>query len=116
MLIQRSVRKISSHNLCHMTQDFKFVSNSQNDTGASLSPAQESLLAKTVFIPHGVIDFHKERAVDLGHLFREDMQGEGNHVLNCQLNYQLFETSTVHSWIQYHAHQIVGLSVVFDLL
>ena len=37
-------------------------------------------------------------------------------MLDCQLNSQLFETNTVHSWIQYHAHQIVGLSVVFDQL
>ena len=69
-----------------------------------------------MFITHVVIDFHKESAVDRGLLVREDMQGEGNHMFDCQSNYQLCETNTVHSWIQYHAHQMVGLSMIFYLL
>ena len=69
-----------------------------------------------MFIPHAVIDLHKERVVDCGILVREEIQGKGNRVLDCQSNYQLCETNTVHLWIQYHAHQIVGPAIVFDLL
>ena len=54
--------------------------------------------------------------VDRGLLFREEMQGEGNRVLNRQSKSGLCETNTVHSWIKYHAHHIVGLSVLFDPL
>ena len=69
-----------------------------------------------MFIPHAVIDLYKESAVDRGLLVREEIQGKVNFVLNRQLNSRLCETNTVHSWIQYHAHQIVGISIVFDLL
>ena len=71
---------------------------------------------ESVFIPHVVIDFHKERAVDRVLLVREEMQGEVNFLFDCKSNSQLCETNTVHLWIQYHAHQKVGLSVVFDPL
>ena len=69
-----------------------------------------------MFIPHVVIDFHKERMVDRGILVREEMQGKSNRVLNFQSNSWICETNTVNSWIQYHAHPIVGLSVAFDPL
>ena len=69
-----------------------------------------------MFIQPAVLDFRKEHSVDRGLLVRKEMQGKGNRVLDCQSKYRLCETNTVHSWIQYHAHQIVGLSIVFDLL
>ena len=84
--------------------------------GIFLEPCPRICIRESVFIPHVVFDLHNERAVDCGILVREDMQGKVNCVLDCQLNSRLCEVYTVHLWIQYHAHQIVGLSVVFDPL
>ena len=108
---------MSSHDLLHMTQEFKFVKKYIPECyRIFLETCPRSFICESVFIPHAVIDFHKERAVDSGLLVREEMQGEVNCVLNCQSNYQLCETNTVHLWIQYHANQLEGLSLVFDPL